>query len=406
MNAKDAPKELEPKYRKWAEKHGTPWEVVFPRRGAVANKRRFFATSEEAWTEISKWKKGEVSIGLGKHKVEEVLYCESLLPPGTTLREAVRFFIDHHSGSNSVTLGMVLKDYMAGLEREKRSEAYRETQIAFSQVMLTELGADTLFSTLTKGVLLRFIKNDGSYWNRYGRKRIASCAITKAQEMEAIKVSPLDGWQFERLAKTTPHYLKTDDAEIILAYAQQHAPELLPSFALQLYAGIRTEELCRTAVDNKRPLQWSDVTWGEKIIVYSEVSKTNEERCIEFWPQALTRWAQAGLPIGKEGPLPLTGRVCPVENLDDAKSKLIRALNKQRKDQKLEPVDFRQNDFRRTYGTNVCAYFQSTAQAKLMMGHERDSGTFGKHYKGPQERERAVRYFTGSPQARPQLAAA
>jgi hypothetical protein len=225
MNAQSTPSDRPvPVYKAWAEKHGTPWQVTFPKRGAVPTKRRFFPTEDAANAEIEKWLKDrKPEAGLGKRVVDEVVHCRALLPPDVSLLDCVRFYVEHHSGLTTVTVQEVADDYLADLKAQKKSADYRDEQERWAGIFVTELGAETLFSSIGKARLLKFIKSDSeSYWNRYARKRIASCLVSKAIELEALRMNPLDGWKFEDAPKKRPHFLLQADAEIILTYAWDH----------------------------------------------------------------------------------------------------------------------------------------------------------------------------------------
>jgi hypothetical protein len=400
MNTEKSSAVLTPRFCEWAAKHGTPIEVIFPKRGGVVRKRRFFVSEEAANTAISEWKHGTVSVGLGKRKVDEMLYCESMLPPGVGLRDCVHFYLEHHSGSNTTTILDVAKLYLTDLKRQQKAEDYQDEMKRTVESAVVALEGATiddeklkdtgkLFSTLNRAMLLRFIKSGETYWVRYARKRAVSVLISKAREMEAIKFNPLDGWVFEDAPKKTPHFLKNWEADAILNYANRHKPELVTPFALQLFAGIRTEELCRNVTDTKRPLWWSDLKFGQSITIPVEVSKTNDRRVIDYWPEALSNW----IVNPGEGAVP----VCSYAELDDAKSKLIKALNKERKRLELPKVDFKQNDFRRTYATNSVAVFGGE-KTKDRLGHQEPSKVLKKHYDGLTEKAIAEAYYQSKPE--------
>jgi hypothetical protein len=384
MNAQspstDRPK---PEYKEWAAKSGTPYQVTFPKRGATPTKRRFFKTAEEAEAEIEKWMKDrKPEASLGKRVVDEVVYWRSILPAGVTIGDCCRFYLAHHSGA-SVTVKETAELYLADLKAQKKAEKYREEQERMAGIVVAELGVG-------KPRLLKFIKADtDSYWNRYARKRIISCLISKARELGGLPGNPLDGWRFEDAPKGTPHFLQLWEVEAILNYTLRHKPDLVTSFALQFFAGIRTEELCRSEVNGKRPLRWSDITFGESINIPVEVSKTNDRRVIDYWPPALSNW------ITKPGEG--EDRVCSYEGLDDAKSKLIKALNKERSEKELPLVDFRQNDFRRTYATNSVQMFGGE-KTKERMGHEEDSKVLKKNYDGLTTKPKATAYYQSRPE--------
>lgn len=367
-----------PKYRSWS----SSWEVYFPARGAVPGKRRFFATEELANSAISEWKKGNTKAHLGQRAADTALYAQSLLPEGVTLTDAVRFYLEHNQGLTKVTVSAVAEAYKLDIARTA-SEKYEAEQKRVVDILVTRLGADTLFSSLSRATLIGVIKEPNSYWNRAGRKRALSCLITKARELGAIRTNPLDGWTFEDAPKSTPHTLSNETAQSILEHVLAKRHDLLPCFALQLFAGIRTEELCRPDEDGRRALRWEDLTPGSKIEVPVEVSKTKDRRVIAFWPEALTSWLNAaGIDLTKA-----KGRICALVNLEDAKTKLLADFS-----------DFEQNDFRRTYASN--AYALHGALVQDWMGHT-DGRMLKRHYRDFIDPEKAKAYFTSKPPSTP-----
>lgn len=382
-------KQLKPVYRSWASVSGTPWAVVFPKRGLIPNKRRFFQTEDAAFAAISAWKSGDESVGLGKRKIEEMLWCESVLPSGIALRECVQFYLEHSTGIVSSTVGKVCELYLDDLRLQGRSESYQSIQGRMAIIITQQLGADTLFSLLGKTTLLGFIRGGSTHWVRYARRRIVSALVTKAIELDAIKTNPLAGWRMlDAPLRGRPHFLNLKDTEAFLSYARLKRPDCVAAFAFQCFAGIRTEELCRNMVNGKRPLEWADVKWGRLIDVGSEVSKTNHRRIIRFWPEALTNWC--ALSSNRKGP------ICPKCYLQDVKSKLVRKMNIERKAGGLPLVPFKQNDFRRTYASHSVQLI-GAEKTQTHMGHAENSSILKKHYEEYVEPHEAVAYFASRP---------
>lgn len=402
-----------PSYKEWAAKHGTPWVVQFPKKGATPAKRRFFPSAEDAVNEVVAWSKDrKPEAGLGKRIVEEVAYCLSILPPGVSLTDACRFYNANHSGSKvtvcevATTYLKHLKgsaDYRAEMKRTVEhfalyfgSEYFPQTKEQAAKKEPKVLNPETgmRFADLTKGRFIAYIKEPDSYWLRYGRKRAVSVLITQARDLEVVRMNPLDGWKFEDAPKSTPHFLRLWEVEAILNHALRHRPELVAPFALQFFAGIRTEELGRAEERAgkkivKRPLWWSDLKIGESITIPVEVSKTNDRRVIDYWPPALTHWMKkAG-----EGDTP----IATYAELDDAKSTLIRKMNEDREARGLPIVDFRQNDFRRTYATHSVPVFGGE-KTKERMGHQEHSKVLKKNYDGLTDLPAGTAYFESKPE--------
>jgi integrase len=370
-----------PKFRSWS----SSWEVYFPKRGATEGQRRFFPTEAAALAEINRWATGKKPAAhISQRKVDILHQCEALLPAGTDVLEAVRFFLEHHQGLTKVTVQTAADSYKLDLKRNA-SAKYEEEMSRVVDLAVVALGADTVCSSLSRAGLIEVIKAPESYWNRYAMKRAVSCLLTKARELGALKTNPLDGWRFEDAPKATPHTLTNETSQDILDHVLVERVDLIPSFALQKFAGIRTEELCRPdeTDGSKRALRWEDLTAGLKVEVPVEVSKTGDRRVITFWPAALTNWLNAFNPDWAK----LKGRICPVENLEDIKSKLLTGF-----------ADFKQNDFRRTYASN--AYALHGALVQDWMGHT-DGRMLKKHYRDFVDAEKAKAYFESKPAVQP-----
>lgn len=376
--------------------------VYFPQRGMLQAKRRYFATPEAATDEVLKWSKDrKPDAVLGKRAVDDVLWAQSLLPPGITIRDAIRFYVEHHSAATSaskLTLKEVTDIIEADLLRMKKSKSYRANINGSAARINKALGKDTQVSMLTKATLIRFIRDGAEYWDRFGRKRIASLVCSKAVELEIFKHSPLLGWKFETQPKKSVHFLSNEDAQVILDYFFDSYPDYLPAVALQLFAGIRTEELAREdegGRNGKRALRWEDLVWGTRISIANEVSKTGEGRIIEFWPEALTNFLT---PFRKT-----TGRILAMPksveaakfNFGSDKSHILEDLNSARVKEGLAPVDFRQNDFRHTFATNLAAT-QGIVVTQTCLGHSNHQMI--KRYKnGLRMKEPSVAFFAMKP---------
>jgi hypothetical protein len=77
--------------------------------------------------------------------------------------------------------------------------------------------------------------------------------------------------------------LTVKDAENLILYAADNYPEMVPYFALCMFAGVRPR-------GEMEKLDWADLDFSEReIFISEEVSKTNDERCITM-TDALVAW--------------------------------------------------------------------------------------------------------------------
>ena len=117
--------------------------------------------------------------------------------PRTRVRSRSPLFV------SKVTLGEVTARLLADLRGQGRADAYVRSLTYGARLMVKELGEATLITSLSKGVLIPFIRAGAAYWDRFGRKRIASLVVSKAIEMEVIAKNPLDGFVFETATSVT-----------------------------------------------------------------------------------------------------------------------------------------------------------------------------------------------------------
>lgn len=395
----DLPK---PHYRAWVNRPAK-WEVYFPKTARQKAQRRFFLTEEAANKAVEQWAEGRApAANVGTRKLDLFLQAEALLPEGVTVLDAVRFYALHHTGAKATTIQTAVDACRTDLKAT--SEAYRKEAKRWFDAVVAELGKDTCISSITAERWKAFVKNDTtSYWNRYARRRCASVVISKAMELGALKANPLVGFKLPNRVGQRPFFMSVEDTQVFMDHVWINHHELVPAFALQLFAGIRTEELSRKTTKDargnvtKRALDWSDIAFEKRIDVGPETAKMHERGVIDFWPKALTNCLAE---FQKD-----SGPICPYSTLKQIKSRIVRELNIERVAAKLPPIKFKQNAFRHSYGTYVCAQFQDPGRASLYL-RQRDPDVLFTNYRDYAEQKTAVAFFSYSPPAKPLAEAA
>jgi len=123
---------------------------------------------------------------------------------------------------------------------------------------MPEFGKETLFSTLGNAKLVKWIKAPTA---------AGPCSITgnvsfpvssnRSRRPKPFRASP--GRRLERrklrIPQALPHAVSGRNHSPV---GEAQCSRLGERFALQLFAGIRTEQLCRAREGDRRPLQWSD----------------------------------------------------------------------------------------------------------------------------------------------------
>lgn len=362
----------------------TPWKVHFP-----GGKRRFFKTEADATQAIKDFAKGKAKVILGKHLVDEVLYCKSLLGE-TPLLTAVRFYLEHHNAiDGTATLGTACDLYWSAVNTETASPYYTAKVRQHLANVKKTLGIDTPLTGIGSLAYQGFIKGLPTLPQQHAHHRTCRGLFKKAVDSHLMAKNPTADWTPAELPKKRPVFLQVEAARLLLDWTSLNCPRLIPAFALQLFCGIRSAELAREKTEHKRPLDWSDINFETKRIdVAAEVSKTGERRVIDWIPEVLWTWLA---PFRQA-----SGPVCCAD-YDHLKSKKLKECEEELALDKLT-LGFDQNAFRHSFATYAVAYFQSAERVALLMGH-RGSDMLFRHYRDYSTQEDAKAFFSITPSA-------
>lgn len=159
--------------------------------------------------------------------------------------------------------------------------------------------------------------------------------------------------------------LSVREAQCLLAAVEEHSARMLPTVAIQLFAGLRRSEACA--------LDWTEVK-PDVLEVSAAKAKTRSRRVVDIQPN-LKRWLASYQHT--------SGRVCPVG--EDAYNEAIReaiAAHNERtaKMTSLPKLEWKHNCLRHTCASMHLAHFGDEARTALQMGHAVD--VLHRHYKG------------------------
>ncbi len=179
-----------------------------------------------------------------------------------------------------------------------------------------------------------------------------------------------------RPRKGPPEFLKLWQVKRILQKTHEMYPELVPAMALQLFTGIRTEEM--TKVD------WAKIKLGEYIDL--DHTKTGVRRVLEFFPSNLVEWLKPYVrPAGRVVPGLFKNKrwwVFKAATHDDVTGERL--------------FTFPQNGCRHSFATYAWAYLDSPHKVMLMMGH-RNLDMLHQHYRNYVSKAEAAEYFSLTP---------
>ena len=360
---------------KFTPSHGSaPWRVYF--RG----KDYWFTTEADARKKIDELAgdRGRLS----KREADEYIYCRELLK-GVPLLRAVRFFNEHNSArlTNSTR---TVEELVTEFKNQLRGRPKYLQEAKRNVGLLSDFCGKMLIgepSVTTIGAFLAQFKSPWSY-DQALKFTKAFFKWTVSPKVRARADNPCAPFSFKKPAGSKI-YLSIEDATHVLKVCRREFSQLLPAVALQMFAGIRTEEVIR--------LEWRSVRRGT-IRIEPEVGKMGQvkgkqvPRIIDWWPFALDVCMPATLPTN--------GKV--VRWYDRMKGRLLGRCRETK-------ADFRwgQNAFRHSYGTYGLAFMQSADRISGLMG-ERDVDTLHNYYAEYETQENGQAFFSiGSKDAEP-----
>src|SRR5262249_22834890 len=209
--------------------------------------------------------------------------------------------------------------------------------------------------------------------SRNNYRRLVVLAFNFAVKRRYATSNPAAQTDKAREPKTKPGILKVDEARTLLENASS---EILPYFAIGLFAGLRRAEIER--------LDWSEVDFDEgHIEVTAEKSKSKiANRFITMQPN-LREWL---LPLRRR-----KGNVTPQDRFE------FRQLFEQaRKDAGI--AKWPDNALRHSFASYHVAKFRDAKGLALEMGHT-DSGMLFNHYRALVRPKDAERYWNIQPEA-------
>jgi integrase len=211
-------------------------------------------------------------------RVEALAAQERLARFRVTITQAVDFYLAEHDWhSKSVSVVQAWKECQEEFERRLASDEISEAHLkctrkaaiklvaAFGRQYICDLNPDILSQWITGLALAASTRNN--------LRLNLSGIFTYAKKRKWIQENPIkevDSFNVHRLKAKLPGILTIEQACALLEHAE---PEILPHFAIGLFAGLRVAELER--------LDWSEIDFESRLIdVKAEKAKTAQPRWI------------------------------------------------------------------------------------------------------------------------------
>lgn len=298
-----------------------------------------------------------------------------LLKGRATLKTAAELWILYNPETSSIIVQELIEKFIDSITRAGlRSTTIRERKYMLNR--LAQVFGQTTCQAITTAMLDKFFDDlnlKGSTRDTY--RRCYRVLFQFAVREKIIPSNPAADLLAIRLDEKLPTPFKPKDVAAIMASAEQTAPLMVPSLAVQFFAGLRPGEAMG--------LKWQDINFDEKFIrVQPETSKVRAARIVDIndtlfvWLMkyrkqseniGITTKSQFGYYMHKKGVIAKAG------------------------------VKWIQDGPRKTFATMHMATFQDAGKTAVILGHVNGADVLYKHYRGLATKKEADQYWKIKP---------
>lgn len=210
---------------------------------------------------------------------------EAMLPAGTSLLDAVRFFIDNRALVTQRDAGTdeAARLYIASLYSRGLSQDYLKS-VTHHLVHFARLVGDQTVRSITVAQIDSFLLTFENPRYRDNARGSLKSLFTWAQKQEFLPHGPTAAHRSDRprVPKKDPVIFAVGDFETLMHRAEQAVPEAIPYLAIGAFAGCRASEASR--------LRPEDIDLEQGIIsLSSSITKTGRRRIAKITPN-LKAW--------------------------------------------------------------------------------------------------------------------
>ena len=365
--------------------------------------RRAFDTLAKAQTyceqiAVKLENEGSSALSLSPAQREDAAAALAVLAGKGSLLAAAKLWARHNGITGGVTVAELGQRWLAAL----KAQGCRDTTLAERSQKVERLAADMgsrPVSSMTRDDVASWLQSKGmtgATWDSY--RRAYRAMFQFAAEERMVESNPVAAIKPMRTDEKLPTPFTVEAATAILRTAAQWTPEVVPTLAVQFFAGLRPGEALG--------LDWSAVDFkGKTIRVMPETSKVRRTRIVPMNP-ALAAWLgpyrKASGPIGIQSKARLNSilfmkRIGPAyeqkgipiaERKPDARPRGLAAA---------AGVKWIQDGARKTFATMHFAQYGDAGKTAGILGHVGDAGILYKHYKGLATKAEARRFFAIRP---------
>jgi integrase len=341
---------------------------------------------------------GASALALSPTERHDAVEALEILDGKATLTAAAKLWARHNGIAGGVTVAELGRRWLAELKRQ----GCRPTTLRERGHKADRLGpdmGDRPASSVTRDDIAGWMTAKGLTGATLdGYRRAFNAMFNYAVRERIVESNPVAGIRPVRMDEKLPTPFTVADATAILRTAAEWTPRLVPTLALQFFAGLRPGEALG--------LDWSAVDFkGKTIRVMPETSKVRRSRIVPMnqtlidW---LTPYRKARGPVGIQtqnqfdyavyrkpiGPATEQKGVPIAERKPDTRPKGLLAA---------AGVDWIQDGPRKTFATMHFAMGGDAGKTAAILGHSGDAGILYKHYRGLATKAEARRFFAIRP---------
>lgn len=330
--------------------------------------RKFFKTRLEADTYAEQQRVAKANQGAAAFSIDDKLRIEAiearrlLLPYGTSLIEAAKYYIKHAkpTGGEKTMFELAVEVLEAKAKvgrRQKTLDSYRSffnrVNRSFGQRHVHEVHRDDVEAWLDANVQ--------TLATRIAHLDYLNVLFSFAVKRNYCSANPLDGIERPQVTLKAPGIFTVEQTTSLLRAAVERPElELLPYLTIGLFAGLRPTEMTR--------LDWSNVRLDQRVIlVNADASKTSQKRFVDI-SENLLAWLQ---PIARE-----SGPIAPPRLIDRVGKAWRHTANYEHGRIEKWPAD----GMRHSFASYHLAKHQNAPQTSLQMGHTSPHMLFN-HYR-------------------------
>jgi integrase len=297
--------------------------------------------------------------------------AELLQPFGKTIRDAAEYYAAHLKASErSCTAVQLVKEMLKAKKADGAGERHIDDLASRLSFFAAKFDGGTIATISTRDIDAYLRELPVKPQTRNHHRNVLIQAFNWAKRSGYISSNPAEDSAKAKVVSGRPGILSVEQASALLVNA---APEILPYFAIGLFAGLRRAELER--------LDWSEIDFESNLIqVAAEKSKTAMRRFVTMQPN-LRAWL---LPLRQ-----LKGSVSPLGDFKDLfeQARHVAGI-----------MDWPQNALRHSFASYHLAHFKNAASTALECGHHDSRVTFS-FYRELVKPKDAARYWKLRPAA-------